>query len=288
MNRNYSNQNRQSRFNQPLPNSSMESDHLQTPVQYPSLNLYNQRHEPTTPEQFAFEVEFKKWQTGFEDWKKAYANHPDRTAYYQYEKKFLDVREKLVQKRSQIYNQRSLKQQLDSQLVAASLMAESILSKFSELSEPSFNNMSDAPRTSSYNMNDSYRVRSRSPMNRERFQNNPQNQLRNNPQNQFRNDSQNQFRNNQAESYRNRTPPQEQRRQFDRSRPSMNNAQMQDNSFQRNPQMNQNFTRNLGGNKLAFGSNKKQPMTGRDAPGKSEANLRRELNRKDVYPNVPW
>lgn len=123
--------NRRSRFNQePFP----------TP-HYSSPSLYNytssNRQDPRTPEQIAFEIEFTKWETGFEEWKRSYANHPDRSAYFQYEKKFLDVREKLVQKRSQIYSsQHCLKNQLDSQLVAASRMADNILSKFGVSSGP--------------------------------------------------------------------------------------------------------------------------------------------------------
>jgi hypothetical protein len=83
-----------------------------------------------TPEQIAFDIEFSKWEDGFKDWKASYANHPDQEAYWQYESKFLDVRDKLLAKRAQLYKVPSL--QLDNQFDAASRMAESILSKFDD------------------------------------------------------------------------------------------------------------------------------------------------------------
>lgn len=98
-------------------------------------NTYgNSRNAFKTPEQIAFDSEFAKWEESFEQWKKSFANHPDRNAYQQYERKFLDVREKLIQKRKQIYNHRPVgpKIPFENQLSAADAMANSILSKFGE------------------------------------------------------------------------------------------------------------------------------------------------------------
>lgn len=51
---------------------------------------------PQTPEDIAFEEEFRKWEEQFEQWKKENQNHPDKTQYKAYEKQFMDVREKLL------------------------------------------------------------------------------------------------------------------------------------------------------------------------------------------------
>lgn len=255
MNRFNRNRSRKPRFNQPFVSSSSQG-----PVQYLPLNPpsgMNLRQDPRTPEQIAFELEFKKWETGFEDWKRSYANHPDRTAYYQYEKKFLDVREKLVQKRAQIYNQKSLQQQLDSQFVAASLMAESILSKFSEPSVPVYNNMSNDSRP--FDMNDQRMMRS--PMNQQRF---------NNP-------SQNYSRGNETiTSYRNRTPPRQNQEFIFNQMPTGSRS---DRNMKRardwNPGFNQNAPQNNGRNKRSKSANER-------------TNVTQEQNQKNVYPKTPW
>ncbi|XP_070500810.1 uncharacterized protein [Chironomus tepperi] len=95
-----------------------------------------------TPEQLAFDNEFKKWEKSFEDWKRAYASHPDRVAYREYENKFLDVREKLMEKRKQIYNEGpgggGSSNSFDNYLSAADAMANSILSKFDSKPQKDF------------------------------------------------------------------------------------------------------------------------------------------------------
>lgn len=91
-----------------------------------------------TPEQHSFELEFAQWEQGFSDWKRAYEHHPDRVAYRQYEKKFLDVREKLLLKKAQIFGSPSLETQFENQLSAASQMAANILQRFGEGSTPSY------------------------------------------------------------------------------------------------------------------------------------------------------
>lgn len=88
-------------------------------------------------QQRAFELEFSKWEKGFEEWKKAYATHPDKASYKLYEQKFLDVRAKLMIKRLEIFKQSSFQHELETELSAASEMAESILQKFGESSSSS-------------------------------------------------------------------------------------------------------------------------------------------------------
>lgn len=133
MRRNQSGRGNTSRFNPISSNSRNTGSQLQMPKHFPSRNNYCQPNTSTSlsPEQAAFELEFTKWEKSFNDWKQSYASHPDRMAYKQYEKKFLDVREKLLAKRAQIYKQ-NVSSELDMHLNAASSMAESILQKFSE------------------------------------------------------------------------------------------------------------------------------------------------------------
>ncbi|CAG9804774.1 unnamed protein product [Chironomus riparius] len=115
---------------------------------FPTQNFGSSMPNYKTPEQLAFDSEFKKWEKSFEDWKRAYANHPDRVAYREYEKKFLDVREKLMEKRKQIYNEGPgpATNSFDNFLSAADAMANSILSKFG-----------DAPPQKDFRDDDQYR-----------------------------------------------------------------------------------------------------------------------------------
>lgn len=50
-----------------------------------------------TQEELEFNEQFRKWEEEFDNWKKANANHPDKTAYKQYEQQFESVRQKLLQ-----------------------------------------------------------------------------------------------------------------------------------------------------------------------------------------------
>lgn len=154
MNRGFRNDNRQSRFS-----SSAAVPQIGIP------SLLNSR----TPEQIAFEAEFSKWEAGFEEWKRSWANHPDRSAYVQYEQKFLEVREKLIHKRAQIYGTSMAENYLKNQLTAASLMAESILSKFGAPNQPVMNDRFGGRSQPLMNERFDERVRSRSPRNRDRF-----------------------------------------------------------------------------------------------------------------------
>lgn len=142
------NMNQQSRFG---PQSYSQDDRFNgTPAldlsrHFPSRNAFQSATPSLTAEQIAFEKEFKKWELGFETWKKAYASHPDRDAYRQYENKFLDVRVKLMEKRAQIYGKNILETVLENELDAASRMAESILEKFSEPRNDRFSSQQSAP-----------------------------------------------------------------------------------------------------------------------------------------------
>lgn len=83
--------------------------------------------------------EFTKWEKSFDDWKRSYANHPDRNAYREYEQKFLSVREKLLEKRKQIYgDSKAFGKDFNNHLLAADAMANSILSKYGESSRSDF------------------------------------------------------------------------------------------------------------------------------------------------------
>lgn len=84
-----------------------------------------------TSEQLAFDLEFTKWEKAFADWRRDFANHPDRKAYHEYEQKFLNVRQNLLSKKVELFGESSVTQKFETQLSAATMMAESILQKFS-------------------------------------------------------------------------------------------------------------------------------------------------------------
>lgn len=124
------------------------SSSFQQQSNYQSQSAYNLPENPPlsqlTKQQLEFEKEFCKWEKSFDDWKETYANHPDRHFYNEYEARFLDIRDKLLQKRAQIYTI-PLKLQLDLQLGAAHKMAENILNKFSDVQSNSSTHRSRSP-----------------------------------------------------------------------------------------------------------------------------------------------
>lgn len=106
-------------------------------------------------QQIDFEREFTKWDQGFNDWRNTYADHPDRAAFLQYEKRFLDVRDKLVERRAELkmkYKSNNINSSFNNDLCQASAAAESILAQFEDnfpgppsfgggISRPNFNMM---------------------------------------------------------------------------------------------------------------------------------------------------
>uniref|UniRef100_A0A336MJY0 YLP motif-containing protein 1 n=1 Tax=Culicoides sonorensis TaxID=179676 RepID=A0A336MJY0_CULSO len=58
--------------------------------------------EGPSDEEKYFDEQFRKWEEEFNCWKKQNANHPDKQAYANYEKKFLEVRTKLLERREQM------------------------------------------------------------------------------------------------------------------------------------------------------------------------------------------
>lgn len=99
---------------------------------YTSDNVgQSSNYDNKTNDQIAFDEEFKRWENSFEAWKKEFSHMSNSYEYEEYEKKFLDVREKLLKKRAQIYGQKSpFSREFETQLSAADAMANSILSKF--------------------------------------------------------------------------------------------------------------------------------------------------------------
>lgn len=92
------------------------------------FNPGNYSNKPKlTPEQVAFENEFTKWESSFAEWKRTYANHPDQSAFREYEKKFLDIRDKLLIKRTRVYGSSNPHSEFEAHLNAASSMAEHLL-----------------------------------------------------------------------------------------------------------------------------------------------------------------
>ncbi|XP_058825718.1 uncharacterized protein LOC131685786 isoform X2 [Topomyia yanbarensis] len=59
-----------------------------------------------TAEELAFDEQFRKWEEEFDNWKRKNANHPDKSTYREYEKKFEDCRKKLVERREYLKKKR--------------------------------------------------------------------------------------------------------------------------------------------------------------------------------------
>ncbi|XP_058170884.1 uncharacterized protein LOC131286040 [Anopheles ziemanni] len=62
--------------------------------------------EETSAEEIAFDEQFRKWEQEFETWKRKNKNHPDKTAYREYEQKCMDCRKKLLERREQLRRKR--------------------------------------------------------------------------------------------------------------------------------------------------------------------------------------
>ena len=99
---------------------------------------------PLTSEQVIFEKEFSNWENSFQLWKDSFRGHPDQTVYREYEKKFLDIRDQLLQKREKIYVQ----DQFEAHLQAAQAMAEDMLIK---VDNPMPSSSFDFPRSTRFN-----------------------------------------------------------------------------------------------------------------------------------------
>jgi len=197
------------------------------------------RQPQLTPEQVAFEAEFSKWEKSFDDWKQAYANHPDRVAYREYEQKFLEVKDKLLIKRDQLFNRQRHDHQLETDLDVASAMADNILQKFG--GEPSNQqHHHQQHQQQMFNRRPDY-VDSREQWNNEPFQ--QQQQFggfpRDGPQN-FRNQHQPQ----QQQNFHNQHQQQQQQRNI----PQMNRGNNNNNRGSNNNRGNNNSQMNRGNN----------------------------------------
>uniref|UniRef100_A0A182MEU9 YLP motif-containing protein 1 n=1 Tax=Anopheles culicifacies TaxID=139723 RepID=A0A182MEU9_9DIPT len=62
--------------------------------------------EEKSPEEVAFDEQFRKWEQEFETWKKTNINHPDKAAYREYEQKYEEQRKKLLDHREQLRRRR--------------------------------------------------------------------------------------------------------------------------------------------------------------------------------------
>uniref|UniRef100_A0A182NQX4 YLP motif-containing protein 1 n=1 Tax=Anopheles dirus TaxID=7168 RepID=A0A182NQX4_9DIPT len=62
--------------------------------------------EEKSPEEIAFDEQFRKWEQEFETWKRTNINHPDKVAYREYEQKYEEQRKKLLDHREQLRRRR--------------------------------------------------------------------------------------------------------------------------------------------------------------------------------------
>lgn len=94
-----------------------------------------------TKDQAAFEAEFSKWEKSFETWKQTFSNSADPEVYRTYERKFLEIRDKLLLKKATVYkNQGSIVDKFEQHLALASSMAEDILGNPDYNVKPSVSN----------------------------------------------------------------------------------------------------------------------------------------------------
>lgn len=117
----------QMRGNNSYAQNSQFSSPRSGPNNFFSQGNYSNSTPSLTPEQLAFENEFTKWESSFAEWKDAYADHPDQSAFREYEKKFLDIRDKLLLKRTKVYGSNNTHSEFEAHLNAASSMAEHLL-----------------------------------------------------------------------------------------------------------------------------------------------------------------
>uniref|UniRef100_A0A2M4BA14 YLP motif-containing protein 1 n=1 Tax=Anopheles marajoara TaxID=58244 RepID=A0A2M4BA14_9DIPT len=68
--------------------------------------------EEMSPEEIAFDQQFKNWEQEFEVWKRNNSNHPDKAAYREYEQKCMECRRKLLARREQLRRDRIEKKRL--------------------------------------------------------------------------------------------------------------------------------------------------------------------------------
>lgn len=174
------------------------------PYDYPSRAPPTMSYALRTPEQLEFELEFTKWEKGFEDWKADFSNHPDRAAYRQYEQKFLDVRAKLLEKKKQLFAppKQSLEEQFQNQLSAASHMADSILQKFGEMSGSNYNSSMGGGGYGQQNFSRAPQYRDQMQFRQDNFGN-----QRNQPRNDSFRAGRNQNRNNDFNTYKTKSKP---------------------------------------------------------------------------------
>lgn len=312
-------------YQQPMQQHKRQMQMQQPPPPMPA---------PLTQEQLAFEVEFGKWEKSFLDWQKAYANHPDRVAYKQYEQKFLAVRDKLFVKRTQIYSKTSTERKLANELGAAAAMAESILHQFGESSAPSFsgnsNRFSNPPPILNMNSYEGNMMRGQQdysrpprydqePPGRGRGPNLGSGQVRGQNMGSGQDQGWSNDRNQRDRGWSNERNQRDRgwsndRNQRDRGRSNDRNQRDRGQSNDRNQEnrgmSNDRNHRDIqrGGNQQWGGMNQQQSGRDQQRNGRSgerqggfdrrqmegpikkpnESQLKKEMERKNIYPNVPW
>lgn len=137
-----------------------------------SPGSYSNSTPSLTPEQVAFEKEFTKWESSFAEWKNTYAEHPDQSAFREYEKKFLDIRDKLLVKRTRVYGSNNTHSVFEAHLNAASSMAEHLLNFDESPNRPNrFSNQMNSSGFSDQMNNQQQRFSNQQQNNQNRFSN---------------------------------------------------------------------------------------------------------------------
>jgi hypothetical protein len=227
---------------------------------------------------FFKDVEFNNWEQSFDAWNQSFSNHPDQTMFKQYERQFLDVRDKLLEKRKAIYAPAN-------DLINS---ANFLLSKFSSPTQgfASFNNnLSLSQNPQPYGNANSRGSMSFSLTNRER------------PMNDYRSDF-NRPRIDHRQRSQDRTSrgyqgsAQRHQRSDQRVDSSSNKRPHRENST-KNDRRNNQREKNPKRLKSSFDSRKTTTLHGDknkrlNLKKPSQREIESELKRKDVYPFIPW
>lgn len=86
-------------------------------------------------EELAFDEQFRNWENEFTKWKQQNLNHPDRTAYVEYEEKMEQCRTKLLERREQM-RRRKIDKNLISDVKTIAPLLQEHLQKHNSISAP--------------------------------------------------------------------------------------------------------------------------------------------------------
>lgn len=105
-----------------------------------SRNNWQGSQNCKTREEIEFDLAFRNWEESFSTWRREYAAYKGTADYDQYEQKFLNIREKFILQKAQLFGstQQRLQDEFEGRFLAASQMADDILQRFSAPDVPEY------------------------------------------------------------------------------------------------------------------------------------------------------